>query len=44
MKKEYIQPSVQEFKIETVGMIATSQPVSDETPTEWGARELYLDF
>lgn len=44
MKKAYIQPSMEEYKLELANMIATSQPVSNETPTEWGARELYIDF
>ncbi len=43
MKKTYIKPSMEEHKIQTMGMLATSQiPTSDETPSEWGAPELLL--
>ena len=40
MKKAYIQPSVEEYKLELANMIASSVPTSNETPTEWGAPEL----
>ena len=40
MKKAYIQPSMEEYKLELANMIASSVPTSDETPEEWGAPEL----
>ena len=43
MKKEYIQPSVEEYKIETANMIATSpSSTSEKTPSEWGAPEMTI--
>jgi len=43
MKKEYIQPSVEEYKIETANMIATSpSSTSENTPSEWGAPEMTI--
>ena len=41
MKKAYIQPSMEEYKLELANMIASSPlPTSNETPTEWGAPAL----
>lgn len=40
MKKTYIQPSLEEVKINALALLAGSpKGVSDETPTEWGAHE-----
>jgi len=41
MKKVYIQPSAEEYKLELANMIASSPiPTSNDTPSEWGAPSL----
>ena len=43
MKKAYIQPSMEEYKLALTNMIASSPlPTSNETPTEWGAPALNI--
>lgn len=45
MKKTYIKPSMEEVKLHTPALLAGSlKDVSEETPSEWGAREDEFDW
>jgi len=45
MKKTYIQPSLEEVKLNIPNLLAGSpKSVSEETPQEWGSREDEFDW
>ena len=45
MKKTYIKPSMEEVKLHTPALLAGSlKDVSEEPPSEWGAREAGFDW